>query len=64
MGKCFCAGLALGMLGGALLIANSNKARELTVKGQTEILDKLSELRKDEEKSSKSPTKKSENERA
>ena len=61
MGKCFCAGIALGMIGGALLVTNSQKARQMVAKSQNEILTKLEQLQKEEEKPSKAPTKKSDN---
>lgn len=41
MEKEFCLGLALGMLGGALLIANNKNLRTKLVKKQTELLNKL-----------------------
>lgn len=44
MEKIFCLGLALGMAGGALLVANSYKARSLVKRSQQEVLDKVDEL--------------------
>lgn len=41
MEKMFCLGLALGLLGGALIVANNYKARALVKKGQQEVLDKV-----------------------
>lgn len=41
MEKMFCMGLALGMIGGALIVANSHKARTLVKKGQDEMVDKI-----------------------
>ena len=34
----------LGAVGGALLVANSYKARTLVKKGQTEIMDKVNQM--------------------
>ena len=44
MEKLFCLGVALGMVGGALLVANSYKARSLVKKSQAEIMDKVNEM--------------------
>lgn len=41
MEKMFCMGLALGMIGGALIVANSHKARTLVKKGQDEMVEKI-----------------------
>lgn len=41
MEKMFCIGLALGMVGGALIVANSHKARTLVKKSQDEVVDKI-----------------------
>jgi hypothetical protein len=41
MNEKFYIGLALGMLGGALITANSIKARKLVKDGQTEVIEKL-----------------------
>lgn len=46
-GKFFCIGLALGMLGGALIVANSNKVRNAVKNSQQQILDKAEELSKE-----------------
>lgn len=51
MGKDFAVGLALGMVGGALIIANSYKARKLVKDGQEEIKKKASKLCKQKNKS-------------
>lgn len=40
----FCLGLALGMAGGALIVANNYKARSLVKKGQQEIMDKMDKM--------------------
>ncbi len=44
MEKLFCLGVALGMVGGALLVANSFKARSLVKKSQAEIIQKMDEM--------------------
>ncbi len=44
MEKLFCLGVAIGMVGGALLVANSYKARSLVKKSQAELLDKMDEM--------------------
>lgn len=44
MEKMFCLGLALGMVGGALIVANSYKARSLIKKSQAELLQKVDEM--------------------
>ncbi len=46
-GKFFCIGLALGMIGGALIVANSNKVRNAVQNSQQQILDKAEELSKE-----------------
>ena len=38
-------GLSMGMIGGAILIANSHKARKMIVDGQTELRRKLDKLK-------------------
>ena len=43
MEKLFCLGLALGAVGGALIVANSYKARSLVKKSQAEIMQKVDE---------------------
>ena len=43
MEKMFCLGLALGALGGALVVANSCKMRSLVKKSQEDFLDKVNE---------------------
>ena len=45
-GKYFCIGLALGMVGGAIIVANSTKARQMVKDGQSEIRRKAEELTK------------------
>ncbi len=44
MEKLFCLGVALGMIGGALIVANSYKARSLVKKSQAEVLQKVDEM--------------------
>ena len=41
MEKMFCLGLALGMVGGALIVANSYKARSLVKKSQEDLKEKI-----------------------
>ncbi len=62
MEKLFCLGLALGMVGGALLVANSYKMRCLVKKSQAEMMQKFDEMvdekLKGNEKSEETPEKK------
>ena len=51
MDKNFAIGLFLGMVGGALIIANSYKARKLVKDGQNSIKEKVSEMTKKHEQS-------------
>lgn len=44
MEKMFCLGLMFGMVGGALVVANSYKARTLVKKSQTEVMDKVNQM--------------------
>ena len=44
MEKMFCLGVMLGMVGGALLVANSYKARTLVKKSQSEVMEKVNEM--------------------
>ena len=44
MEKMFCLGVMLGMVGGALIVANSYKARTLVKKSQTEVMEKVNEM--------------------
>lgn len=44
MEKMFCLGLVFGAVGGALLVANSYKARSLVKKSQAEITEKVNEM--------------------
>ena len=64
MEKLFCLGLALGMVGGALLVANSYKMRCLVKKSQAEMVQKCDEmmdekLQKDQKPQDEMPEKKS-----
>lgn len=54
-GKIFCAGLIVGMLGGALIVCNSRKVRQIIKDGQEQIARKAEEL-KDEHSSKKAQT--------
>ncbi len=51
MDEKFLAGILLGMLGGAVLVTNSVKAREVVKDGQKEIKKKVSEMTKPKKKS-------------
>ncbi len=44
MEKMFCLGLVFGMVGGALIVANSYKARALVKKSQAELLEKVDSM--------------------
>ena len=44
MEKMFCLGVRFGMVGGALIVANSYKARTLVKKSQTEVIDKVNQM--------------------
>ena len=44
MEKMFCLGLVLAAVGGALIVANSYKARSLVKKSQAELLEKVDEM--------------------
>ena len=44
MEKMFCLGVMLGAVGGALLVANSYKARSLVKKSQAEIMQKVNDM--------------------
>ena len=44
MEQMFCIGLMLGAVGGALLVANSYKARSLVKKSQAEVMEKVNEM--------------------
>ena len=40
----FCLGLLFGAVGGALIVANSYKARSLVKKSQAELIEKVDEM--------------------
>ena len=42
--KLFCLGLAVGMVGGAILVANSKKVRQMIKEGQEQIRKKIDEM--------------------
>ena len=44
MEKIFCLGLMFGAVGGALLVANSYKARSLVKKSQADVMQKVSDM--------------------
>ena len=43
MDKMVCLGLLFGAVGGALIVANSYKARSLVKKSQSEVMEKVDE---------------------
>ena len=53
MNEKFLCGIALGMLGGALIVANSVKARKMIKDGHDQVANKVTELKKKAEKKSK-----------
>lgn len=44
MEKIFCLGVMVGAVGGALLVANSYKARSLVKKSQAEVMQKVNDM--------------------
>ncbi len=63
MEKVFLCGLALGMLTGALIVANSVKVRKMVMNGQEEAVQKMEELtKKAEAKVKKNGAKKAQDE--
>jgi hypothetical protein len=44
MDEKFIFGLGLGMLGGAVIVANSVKARQMVKSGQEQVVEKVSQL--------------------
>ena len=46
----FLVGIILGMLGGAVLVTNSVKARQAVKDGQNQVIEKMTELKKKTEK--------------
>ena len=61
-GKIFILGLALGMAGGALIVANSKKAKDLVEKGQDEMKKQIGKVKKKSKKSEKDKSDSSEDE--
>ncbi len=55
MEKLFCLGLALGMVGGALLVANSYKVRCLVKKSQADMMQKFDEMMDEKLKGNEKP---------
>ncbi len=53
MDEKFLFGVVLGMLGGAVLVTNSVKARQVIKDGQAEVKKKVSELGKEKKPSGK-----------
>ncbi len=49
----FLIGVVLGMLGGAVLVTNSVKARQMVRERQEQVIDKVNELGKRQKKSEK-----------
>ncbi len=52
MDEKFLCGILLGMLGGALIVTNSVKARNLVLDGQSEVISKVNGLTKKQQKKS------------
>ena len=46
----FLVGVILGMLGGALIVTNSVKARQMVKSGQTQVMEKMEEMGKMQKK--------------
>lgn len=57
MEKSFLLGLALGMIGGAVVVANSYKMRKVVINSQQDILEKIDKLSEDREKKPKTNAK-------
>ena len=53
MDEKFVLGLGIGMLGGAIVVANSTKAKKLVVEGQTAVKSKVKEIAKKDKNNSK-----------
>lgn len=60
MEKMFCIGLLMGAVGGALIVANSYKARCLVKKSQQEVLEKVNDMMDEKLKSQETQGEKSE----
>ena len=54
----FVTGLLLGMVGGALIVANSKKTRALVKKSQTELLEKVDAMMDERLNAQQAPAKK------
>lgn len=52
-GKIFVCGLIMGMIGGALIVANSHKARQIIKDGQNMVTQKVDEVTKKTKKTQK-----------
>lgn len=53
MDEKFLVGVVMGMLGGGLLVANSNKVRQKIKDGQDEAMKKINEMTEKKSKNSK-----------
>ncbi len=53
MDKCFCLGVAFGLMAGALLAANSRKVRNFVCESQKKVQDGVEKALDDEEKRKK-----------
>ena len=49
----FLCGVILGMIGGAVLVTNSVKARKIVKDGQAQVIDKVTELKNKAEQKNK-----------
>ena len=49
-------GLALGMIGGALIVVNSKKAKDLIEKGQKEVTKQIKKAKQKKEKTDQQPS--------
>ena len=56
MNKEFFMGLALGMIGGALIVVNSKKAKDLIEKGQKEVTKQIKKAKQKKEKTDQQPS--------
>ena len=61
MEKALAFGLALGMLTGALIVANNRKARNLVTTGQEEVLDRVEKITQKAAANKKSSAKQAQN---
>lgn len=52
MDEKFLAGIVLGMLGGALIVTNSVKVRQLVKDGQSQVIQKVEDMSKSDKKKS------------